>query len=180
MNNVRRDTSLGEGVYFAGQDCAGLGRRLAIIAIDLPVVVIAMSLLWCWLSFLWPDGDSRVLSLMVWVGVPFLYLAVLKPSPIRTLGYMLLDTRIVNLRGQRPSVLRMAFRLSLWVFGPFALFYDLMWIGVDDNWQSFRDRFVGTYVIRRRAQPVGRGPIHLVYYFVGGYAVMFPRVERIA
>jgi uncharacterized RDD family membrane protein YckC len=178
MSKGERDTRLGEGVYYAREDCAGLGRRLVITVVDLLVVVVGASFLWYWVCRSWPRADPLATSLAVWLGVAFLYLAVLKPSPIRTIGYVLLGARIVTLRGQRPSVLRMAFRLLLWGIGPFALPYDLIWIGVDDNRQSFRDRFVGTYVIRRRAQPIGRGEIHLTYYFALGYALMFPQVQR--
>ena len=110
------------------------------------------------------------------LGLVWFYLAVLKPSKVRTVGYWLLGCRIVDLRGQKPSILRMRFRSILWVFGPFNLLFDLIWCGIDDDRQSLRDRFVGTCVVRNRAVPIGNGEIHLAYFNAMGYALVFPRV----
>jgi uncharacterized RDD family membrane protein YckC len=103
---------------------------------------------------------------------------VLKPSHWRTLGYRLTGVKIVTIRGERPSVLRMTFRALLWTFGPFNLLLDLLWLGPDSEHQSLRDCYAGTYVVRVDSQPIGRAAVHVAYYNALGFSLMYPRVVR--
>jgi uncharacterized RDD family membrane protein YckC len=126
MDSTHKPT-LGVGVYFAKGDYAGILRRLLALCVDLGVVLLMGVALGVAAKVVDADPSpelSRRLT-WTWLGLEFLYLAVIKPSRIRSVGYRLTGTRIVTLRGERPSVLRMTFRLLLWLLGPFNLVYDL-------------------------------------------------------
>jgi uncharacterized RDD family membrane protein YckC len=167
---------LGEGVYYAREDCAGIGKRFLIWSIDLVVIAIGLTFIAVSCNLLVVRHDPAKITFLLSMGFIYLYLTVLKASPVRTVGYILCNARIVTLRGKRPSLLRMTFRLLLWVFGPFNIVYDMIWVGVDDDRQGLRDRFAGTYVICSTARPAGRGPIHVAYYFAFGWTLTFPKV----
>ena len=59
-------------------------------------------------------------------------------SSIGTLGFLLAGMKIVNLKGERPSFVRMTFRLLLWVLGPFHPMIDLLWLSGDRDRQTPR------------------------------------------
>jgi len=113
-----------------------------------------------------------------WLVFAYLYLTLLKASRVRTLGYKLTGSKIVNLRGQRPSIIWMTFRLALWIGGPFSFLFDLFWSGIDDDRQTLRDRFAGTCVVNTNAEPIGESEIHLAYFTAGGFNLMYPKVMR--
>lgn len=176
MAQRRRDNSLGVGTYFAAEAHVGFSRRVLILIIDLGVLICAGGVLWIAMVAVLRDPDSSFF--LTYIALVWLYLAVLKQSRIRTIGLRLTGARVVNLRGQRPSILRMTFRLLLWAFGPFNLIYDLIWMGADNDLRTLRDCFAGTCVINNEAQPAGTAEIHLVYYHAFGLILMYPRVTR--
>ncbi len=183
--NKPRDNSLGEGIYFELESYAGFIRRFAAIIIDF-IVLLA---LYVFLSII-PllslsidaiheyegEPDSRLMLLMI--AIAWGYLVILKPSKWRTVGYRMTGLKIINTRGNKPSIFTMTFRLLLWMFGPFHLLFDLIWLSVDSERQSLRDCYSGTYVVRANAEPIGTAPIHLAYYNALGYSFMYPRVVR--
>ena len=61
-----------------------------------------------------------------------------------------------------------------------SILFDIVWLGGDPNRQSIRDKFAGTYVIRRKATPAGRGPIEFKIYFMFDYGIIFAEVVRTA
>ena len=176
-----RDSSLGDGVFYAENDHAGFVRRLVVIAIDLSLLLLAGGALWyvllaiTWYGF---DHDPNPMFWIAWPITAWIYLAVIKPSSLRTIGYRVTGLKIVTIKGKRPSVFRMTFRMLLWLLGPFNLLIDLMWLGADTEQQSLRDCFCGTCVIRHNAEPIGKGPIHLACYTAMGMTPMYPRVVR--
>ena len=176
-----RDDSLGEGVFYAECDHAGFVRRLVVIAIDFAVLLLIGIALWfvlmgvMWYGF---DRDPNAVFWIIWPLTVWVYLAIVKPSSLRTVGYRLTDLKIVDLKGERPSILRMTFRMLLWLLGPFHLLLDLMWLGADSEQQSLRDCYAATCVVRNQAKPIGEGPIHLAYYTAMGLTLMYPRVVR--
>ena len=176
MTTRRKDNSLGKGVYYAADDYIGIMRRIAILAVDLTVLILLGFILI--LITTEPLDDPTDSFWFAYVALAWTYLTILKPSKVRTVGYWLTGARIVNLRGQRPSILRMTFRLLVWLFGPFNLLFDLIWAGIDDDRQTLRDRFTGTCVIKHGAEPVGTGEIHLTYYNAFGLTLTYPRVSR--
>jgi uncharacterized RDD family membrane protein YckC len=84
----------------------------------------------------------------------------------------------VNLQGERPSLFALTFRAMLWLFGPFAMLFDILWSGMEIDRQSLRDCLAGTYVVRSKSEPIGIGPIIYAKYFLMGYNLMYPRVKR--
>ena len=176
MTTHNHDTSLGVGVYFAPDDYVGIMRRIAILLIDLAVLIIVYVL---FAVLLIPIVGNRNGSMgLLYFGVVWAYLTMLKSSRIRTVGYRLMGARIINLRGGRPSMFRMTFRLLLWALGPFNLLFDLLWSSVDDDRQSLRDRIAGTCVVNTQAEPIGTAEIQLKYYYAFGLALMYSRVMR--
>jgi len=118
---------------------------------------------------------SLVFFSYVWLTLSLTYLTALKPSRVRTLGLIVAGTRIVTLRGDRPSTLRMAYRLGLLLIGPFNLLFDLIWLGGDPCNQSLRDKLAGTLVVRHHAKPIARG--NLILCYLGFAGLFFPVIE---
>ena len=101
-----------------------------------------------------------------------------EPSSIGTLGFILTGVKVVNLKGERPSFVRMSFRLFLWVLGPFHPVIDLLWLTGDPDRQTLRDKLAGTYVVRKDAVPCGQGTVRLAHYFLFGLSILFPEVQK--
>jgi uncharacterized RDD family membrane protein YckC len=94
--------------------------------------------------------------------VIYLYLTVLKRSEVGTLGYILTGVRIVNIEGKRPSMLQMTGRMLPLLplpLLPLTLPFDLAWVVDDPHRQTLRDKWVGTFVVRRNARPIGTAPV---------------------
>lgn len=121
---------------------------------------------------------NDALVVKVWILFSYLYLSVLKCTRAGTVGYIVTGVRLVDLRGERPSLWRTLYRALFLVLGPITLFIDIFWIGGDDNRQSLRDKLAGSYVIRRSAQPAGRGPIAAHRVFLLCYTFPFPEVKK--
>lgn len=170
----QRDRTLGDGVFYAREDCRGIRMRLLILIVDVVVLVALWIALWYLIVFGgWMPEDRYAMFyfLFVWV-----YMAVLRQSVVRTPGYWLTNSQIVTLKGKRPSILRMTLRLVFWLAGPINMLFDLAWAGVEMDRQSMRDRLVGTMLIRNGAKPAGTGEIHLDHVFVCGLAPIYSRV----
>lgn len=179
MSAVQRDHSLGEGVYFAPEDYIGFLRRIVIFMVD-AAVLVGLMFAFAFLSvFVFDDyfADESGESLFwIWYFFVWVYLTILKASRIRTVGYWVTGARILTLRGTKPSVFRMTYRFLLNLYSPFNLLFDLMWVGVDQDQQSLTDRFSGTCVVRKNAQPAGRSEIHFSYYTALCFCYFYPCV----
>ena len=134
MTRRKRDTSLGMGVYFSPNDYVGIVRRVVILVVDL-AVIIGMYIVFANL-FITIIGDLNNSFILIYLLCVWAYLTILKASRIRTVGYWLAGARILNLRGKRPSIFWMTFRILLWAFGPFNLLFDLLWSSLDDDHQT--------------------------------------------
>src|SRR5262245_42654569 len=106
------------GPYYSPADYAGLFRRFTIIFVDLSVLILA----WIALQLLTGGATTRA-TVWMWVGFSFAYLVLLEAS-FGTLGFLLTGVKILTLKGERPSIVRMTFRLLLWVFGPINALFD--------------------------------------------------------
>ena len=175
MEGPQGDSSLGTGLYYAEHDYIGLGKRLLIWAVDFCVLAAGLGIKNL-LSHSLPPGDASNMVLSLGLSVfAYVYLTVIKASRFRTLGYRLLGAKVVTFRGERPSMFRMTLRLGLWILFSYR---DLIWIGIDQDRQSLRDRFARTCVIKENANSVGEAPIHLAYYQAFCYSLMLPTVCR--
>jgi uncharacterized RDD family membrane protein YckC len=177
---------LGQGVYYRREDYAGVWRRLLIEGIDFSVA-FALSLgLTIFLLIILASGNDpeetlaahwRWILLTVWPAVWFAYLVILKRTRFRTLGYLIGGARIVNLQGKIPGIGPLTVRLAFATIGPINVIIDLFWMTGDDNRQALRDKFAGTYVIKKAAEPAGQGKIvYRNYSFYWNF--MFREVRR--
>jgi uncharacterized RDD family membrane protein YckC len=174
------DHSLGEGVYYRKADHARIARRLVSDVVDAIVLLFAVMVVGTVCTAMMGPTDRAVMWIMIiWPAICYIYLVILKPSKVRSLGYIVADLKIVTIKGHRPSLPRMTFRLGLAFLGSwFIPPLELIWVGIDDDSQTLRDRYASTYVVRARAEPVGRGSIHLTRYMALGWNLMFPVVTR--
>ena len=179
------------GVYYNRSDYASLPIRFLIAGVDLIVlVIIANFISWLWMWAEPPDivtiSENGWLSAAIlspkffWVvtGIAYFYLVIAKQSRFRTVGYRIFKVKIVDLHGSSPKLATMTWRFILLVFGPFNLLMDLVWLGGDENRQTLRDKFAGTYVVSVRAHPAGIGPIIFENYYLLGLAMIFRKVKR--
>ena len=164
----------GDGVYYAVGDYPGYTRRIFAIMIDFVVLVVLFNGLVLGLA---SGGGERLMVLAVTI-LPWAYLAILKASPVRTVGFRMMRLKIVNLKGERPSILWMTCRVSFWLVTPIQFFLDLLWISMDTDRQSLRDCLAGTSVVDANAEPIGKGAVYFSRYFAVGLAITFPRVQR--
>lgn len=178
---MAKTAGLGEGVYFAEAAYAGLGRRFAIQVIDLVVLLLGAALLMAFVfEVLGWDADYDVGSyFLLCVGWIWSYLVLIE-TLWGTVGFRLTGVRIVNHQGVRPSLWRMTFRMGLLILGPIHPLIDLVWVGGDSHRQTIRDKFCGTYVIRKNAAPLGRGSIRAQYYSLLGMTIPFAEIQHIA
>ena len=175
MSTNEPDNSLGTGVYFAPEDYVGFLSRIVIWVLDIIAIIFLL------MGFIvLGENFSSYSELLIWTYcfIVWFYLTDIKASKIGTLGFWLTGSKIITLKGERPSFIRMTFRLLLWCFGPINLIYDLFWSGIDDDKQTLRDRFAGTMVIKKKSEPLDTAPIHLMYFNAFGLTLMYPRVMR--
>jgi uncharacterized RDD family membrane protein YckC len=168
------------GVRYSPDAFAGFFRRFAIVAIDLAVLIALGALLVPIAEALWPDDPATRLKafFLVCSGIAWAYLTLLEASRIGTLGFRIMGTKIVTLQGEPPSLWKMTFRLLLWVLGPINALIDILWIAGDPWKQTLRDKFAGTYVVRRGAEPIGHAPLRLNRYTLLGYSLVFYEVAE--
>jgi hypothetical protein len=64
------------------------------------------------------------------------------------------------------------------VIGPINVIIDLIWISGDSHRQAMRDKLAGTYVIKNKAQPVGKGKIIYSSYSIMAWNFVFREVQK--
>jgi uncharacterized RDD family membrane protein YckC len=169
------------GVYFRREDYLGFVRRFLIDAIDLPIAVVLSVLALSGAFWLVPGLEEIPdVSLLILCSVWFGYFVLLKRSRFRTPGYVIMGARIVGLTGERPSISSLVARLLFVVGGPLNFVLDVLFLTGDEDRQALRDKFAGTYVVRRHASPAGVGPIVIRTYMFAGMTFLFREVKRIA
>lgn len=56
--------------------------------------------------------------------------------------------------------------------------FDLIWLTGEDTKQTFRDKYAGTYVVRNKAKPIGKGKQRITKFNVVFWHFMFREVEK--
>lgn len=166
-----RQEGLGEGVVYRRRDHAHPIARVLIFGIDLIVVWILFSTGSCLIASAFGPWTGWIAAL----AAAYVYLVPIQAGP-GTIGLGLFGCRFVSLRGQRPSLVVMTVRLLLWMPGPIHPLVDLLWVAGDERRRTLRDLLVGTYIIRRRAEPVGTAPIRAVRWSILGMQLVVPEV----
>jgi uncharacterized RDD family membrane protein YckC len=164
------------GVYFSPGDYGGFVRRVAAGAVD----VVALLVVWVVLAVLWSLTEPELSLAGAYVLACYLYLAPLKASRARTLGYRLAGLRVVDHYGRRPSVLRMSVRCAPLLIGSGFWLIDLLWMLGERERRKLSDLLAGTYVVRAGVEPAGNGPVVVAYYAALGYFLVFGEVRRAA
>jgi uncharacterized RDD family membrane protein YckC len=183
-NNVQGDEQDLTGyVYYASADYATFWRRVAALIVDvaaLALLAMAYSLILDQFGMLSLErGNLPAWFMISFIIVAYLYLTLLKRSPVRTPGYWLTGLRIVDLRGSPPSMFLMTVRLLWWVLGPVNPLLDLLFIMNDDHAQTIRDKLIGTYVIKKEAQPAGLGRKVFGQFSFVGLMLLYPVVQPV-
>jgi len=169
------------GVYYITSDYLGVCRRLVIDLVDAVIAGLASVSFSLVVSLFVSDDNALGLAVLItWAAVGFAYFVLLKRSRVRTLGYRLARARIVNLRGEVPSVAALTIRLLFVIFGPLNLLLDLFWIPSDPSRQALRDKFAHTYVVRDASKPAGKGEIRYATYTILGGSFLFQEVRGAA
>lgn len=167
------------GVYYRPGDYAGLGRRIVIAFVDMAILIALIMAIPAGLMELdlEPEAMANITFITLLV-ITFLYLVVLKRSKIGTVGYLVTGVKIVDLKGERPSVSKMIFRVLLLLVGPIGIFWDLLWLTSERTKQTIRDKMAGTYVVKRDAHPFGDGKLRRVMLGVLGWNLAFLEVAE--
>ncbi len=171
-------------MLYRREDYIGAFRHLLIFVVDSCVLYFLLFLL---ALIAMPFGDSlsndpMPFVLLPWVILCWVYLAVLKPSRFRSVGYWLADARIITIDGKPPSPWRMTKRL-LWTvmyFSPFLsinIFVDLVWTAMNSERQMLRDLIFETRLIRNRAKPIGIGKVSRCLFTGLGITIFYARVH---
>lgn len=167
------------GVYYNKKDYAGFTRRLLIVIIDLIVLfIISFALLYISDTLTQRAGINLSYNhgIFAIIFLSGFYLSILKGSKYRTIGYILAGVKIVNLQGKKPSIVKMALRTGLLLIGPFELFFGIIWLTSETTRQTLRDKYVGTYVIKKHAVPAGNGKLKTVMLTVMGWNLSYREV----
>ena len=165
------------GVYYAKPDYAGFWLRVLAWCIDIMIILLIL-----WSYFLvfnyysqWSESEFKILFWLSLVTC-HIYLVVIKNTKISTVGFWLTNIRVVDLHGNKPSFLKMTFRFLLLSIGPFELVTDLLWLTGEETKQTLRDKFVGTYVVKKSAFPCGTAKIVQKRLCFLGWNLLFSEV----
>lgn len=175
MTNKTRDRSLGDGVYFAEQDNVGTWKRLGILVVDGIILFIALTIMgtiYVATSSHFSNASYQILC----IGISWLYLVPLKRSRYRTIGYRIFRAKIVTYQGKPPSLYILTFREAMWLLSFGNLILDFIWSNMDEHKQTYRDRMLQLYLVKNSAKPIGKGEIHLNYFFAFSYIHALPNV----
>jgi uncharacterized RDD family membrane protein YckC len=167
-----------QGVYYNSQDYAGFLRRIIIACTDFVALIVFWIILAVAWMYLHPEQDF-VPPASFWVVLisAFLYLTIIKRS-FGTLGYLIAGVRIVDIHGNRPSVIRMIGRF-MWLFIlPFSSILDILWLTGEETRQTLRDKTVGTYVVKKKANPLGTGKCEIKVMSFMGLCLRLREVEK--
>ncbi|MBN2133315.1 MAG: RDD family protein [Sedimentisphaerales bacterium] len=181
-NGGKENGPMRTAVRFADRDYAGLFRRIIIACVDLATVLLicgaALGAVW-YVWFLARPQSEHPPGGTLWL-VPlttYLYLTLVKRSRLGSLGLLVTGTRIVDVEGRRPSLLRMTARLFWLLPLPLGLLLDLGWLLEEPARQTLRDKWAGTFVVRRRARPIGRAPLTYHRICLVGIQLIVPELS---
>ena len=162
--------------YFRRQDYAGFWLRLLVDSIDVFVVTVVWFAVLFALWDAFPSAETALNgALAAFAIIAFFYFVVLKRSRIGTVGYRVGGVRLVGLNGAPPSLFSSTLRL-LFVFCPLNV-VDFFWLSGDPHRQALRDKFAQTYVVKRKAEPIGTARVVYPNYDIWGYNFTFREIE---
>ncbi|HEY4260074.1 MAG TPA: RDD family protein [Schlesneria sp.] len=165
------------------EDYVGAVRHLLIFAVDGAVILLLLMPLTTVIAMFAGSLTGATALFIPWLPLLCIwaYLAVLKPSRFRSIGYWVADAKIVTIQGQKPSPFRMTLRLLwaiFWWYGSMGFFIDFFWTSTNRERQMLRDLLAETRLIRNKAQPIGVGKsIHSMMTCMS-IAVMYTEIRE--
>ena len=168
-------------MVYRREDYVGAFRHLLIFAVDSCVLFFLLVLIAMPFGDLL-SNDPMPFVVPIWLMICWVYLAVIKPSRFRSVGYWIADARIITIYGKPPSPWRMTLRLmwaAMYLVPSFtvSIFTDLIWTTMNVERQMLRDLIAETRVIRNRAKPIGVGRVSRCLFTGLGIAVFYARVH---
>lgn len=180
-NSTSQNIKPATGVFYDKADHAGFFRRLVATVIDtLLLLSVAFTLAFFWIIISPDDEHLPATFFITWLAVAYLYLALLKPTKVRTLGFIIAGIKIVDLAGNRPSFGKMTISfllLGFILFGPLYILLDLLWLINDQYGQTLLNKIVGVYVVKQQAKPVATGVQKTVICHLLGFNFVFREVK---
>jgi uncharacterized RDD family membrane protein YckC len=166
------------GVVYRKADYPGLFARMAIDAIDFAAVigVAAASLLTVFSGVEEDATMGRLFLLFLLLG--FGYIGPWKATGLPTLGYLLFKVRLVNVHGERVNFWQASGRALFMVAGPVNYLFDSLWIYSEAPRQTLRDKFSGTYLVKKGALEEYRGKVVRKVLHVMGYRTQVEEIRR--
>jgi len=168
-----------EGVVFSDEHQAGFWRRVVASLVDFLVLYgLYVALFNVWLILAGSPGfNAFTFILAVTLGAA-VYVAPLKRSWLRTVGYRVAGVRIVDLRGRQPSLLMLLLRGAINLVATGVVWIDFAWFLGQRPRQKLTDLLTGTYVVRTHAKPIAQSAIVPVYYALAGHFWVVHEVRK--
>ena len=180
-------------VYFSDEDYARLPRRLLAFVVDLIVVILLAVVLLVAFQILVVPADVRAMprseeqqkrlneavrpyriQMLLTAAVPVLaYHVMLRTSRNGTIGYRLAGIRLVTHLGAPPDLRRAGRRFLLAVPACMALAVAYLSTLSDARRQAFHDRWAGTWMVRKHAQPAGPADVQIQIKLFGPWALKY-------
>lgn len=115
-----------------------------------------------------------------WLVACLLYYVAFRRLRGGTFGYRIVGIRLVDRSGNSPSLVRLAGRFFLASIAtlPFGASYLQCWF--DPRRQSFHDRWSGTWMVRKRAEPAGPAKTGYGGIVLGTYILNYPVLEPVS
>ena len=148
----------------------GFWRRLAAAAIDFVVIAPAALLITVlasrvtgvhlppsnlriididlWIDLILAIDPALIMALALFCAIGLTYLLIFQIVVGRTLGMRVLNIKIIDVYGDRPSAARCIARCAGYLAGVATLFLGFLWMGFDSEKRGLQDWIAGTYVIR--------------------------------
>lgn len=169
------------GVVFKEEDYAGFWRRLIILIVDLFVVIVITTPCYLADSYRYEEyySDNELVFFYVGMFLSYLYLTVLKASKIGSIGQIVTGTEILTIRGRRPNIFLMTYRLLFWLVGPVNFIADLAFIYMNKEKRTLRDGLCNTIVLKRSADPISNtAEIRNIRVMVFGFYILYQSPAR--
>lgn len=179
MNNTMNNSDENFGVIYEKKEYAGFLKRVVIALVDIIVIgVVSVCCLYVTYFIFYYEDTFYKFNFFFTLIFSIFYLAVLKRSRFRTVGYILTRVKVVDLNGQRPSIFKMILRVLLQLIGPFEIVIDILWLTSEATKQTLRDKYIGTYVINQHAVQIRKAKLQNVYLGFMGWYLMYREVQE--
>ncbi len=170
--------SAGTGALYRKSDYAGALTRILVDLIDI-LAILAFGIAACFAAHSLGASSraiARIICLVILLA--FGYLGPWKATGYPTLGYLLFRLQLVNAQGRRPDFWQASGRALFLGIGPVNYLIDVFWLYGETPRQALRDKFSGTYLIKKNAVPVAEGKVVSKVLHVMGYRAVVQEIQK--